>query len=179
MVLDNKKGRIKLWSSKERDCISLKGQERCHREDEIWDGFLKRDKMWSRRSGKKEFKVWGGDRTMTYVVEKQRELLQQYYLDYKWQKPIQTSQNQKETLLVPINEKYVSGPDSDIGRTRCLKYVIRTRVFISWLCFSLYWLLKSSLSRASDSWQVEEPWWKKSSSLSTVSTEVQSYTPGA
>lgn len=75
---------------------------------------------------------------MTYVVEKQRELLQQYYLDYKWQKPIQTSQNQKETLLVPINEKYVSGPDSDIGRTRCLKYVIRTRVFISWLCFSLY-----------------------------------------
>lgn len=54
---------------------------------------------------------------MTYIVEKQRELLQQYYLDYKWQKRIQTPQKQKETLLVPINEKYVSSQGSDPGRT--------------------------------------------------------------
>lgn len=38
---------------------------------------------------------------MTYVVEKQRELLKQYYLDYKWQKPIQTSQKQVMVWIWP------------------------------------------------------------------------------
>lgn len=33
MVVDDKKGRIKLWSSKVRDCISLGGQTRFHRNE--------------------------------------------------------------------------------------------------------------------------------------------------
>ena len=65
-ILYEKKDRIKLWSSKVRDCISLGGQQRFDREDEVWDVSLKQNKTWSGKSGKKEFKVERGDRAMTY-----------------------------------------------------------------------------------------------------------------
>lgn len=68
------------------------------REDEVWDVSLKQDKIWSGKSGKKEFKVERGDTAMTYRWE---EYLQQYCLDYKWQKSIQISQEQKETYWFP------------------------------------------------------------------------------
>lgn len=65
MALDAKKGRIRLWHSQVRDRISLRGGERFHREDEVWDRSLNQGKMWSWRNKKKAFRVEGGDRAMT------------------------------------------------------------------------------------------------------------------
>ena len=60
---------------------------------------------------------------MTY---RQGEYLQQYCLDYRWQKSIQMSQEQKETLLVPTSVKHISGLASGRVKTRCLNVPLRT-----------------------------------------------------